>query len=307
MDCYWHKDREISETKAIFEAFYQIIMEKKIHINPKTGLVLEGGGMRGVFTCGVLDGFMDRGIRFPYTIGVSAGACNGLSYMSGQRGRAKYSNIDLLEKYQYIGLKYLLKKRNIMDFDLLFQEFPEHILPYDYESYFSSPERYEMVTTNCVTGEANYFEEKQDKKRVIDIVRASSSLPFVCPIAYVDDVPMLDGGIVDSIPLMRAWNEGFTHNVVVLTRNRGYRKEAKDIHIPSFFYRKYPKMREALSCRCRVYNEQLEMVERMEEAGEITVIRPQKPVMVDRIERDIQKLTDLYEEGYACAAKYDFQ
>ena len=301
MDCYWHKDREISETKAIFEAFYQIIMEKKIHINPKTGLVLEGGGMRGVFTCGVLDSFMDRGIRFPYTIGVSAGACNGLSYMSGQRGRAKYSNIDLLEKYQYIGLKYLLKKRNIMDFDLLFQEFPEHILPYDYESYFSSPERYEMVTTNCVTGEANYFEEKQDKKRVIDIVRASSSLPFVCPIAYVDDVPMLDGGIVDSIPLMRAWNEGFTHNVVVLTRNRGYRKEAKDIHIPSFFYRKYPKMREALSCRCRVYNEQLEMVERMEEAGEITVIRPQKPVMVDRIEKDIHKLTEFYEEGYACA------
>ena len=307
MDCYWHKDREISETKAIFEAFYQIIMEKKIHINPKTGLVLEGGGMRGVFTCGVLDSFMDRGIRFPYTIGVSAGACNGLSYMSGQRGRAKYSNIDLLEKYQYIGLKYLLKKRNIMDFDLLFQEFPEHILPYDYESYFSSPELYEMVTTNCVTGEANYFEEKQDKGRVIDIVRASSSLPFVCPIAYVDDVPMLDGGIVDSIPLMRARNEGFTHNVVVLTRNHGYRKEAKDIHIPSFLYRKYPKMREALSRRCRVYNEQLEMVERMEEAGEITVIRPQKPVMVDRIERDIRKLTDLYEEGYACAAKYDFQ
>lgn len=307
MDCYWHKDREISETKVIFEAFYQIIMEKKIHINPKTGLVLEGGGMRGVFTCGVLDSFMDRGIRFPYTIGVSAGACNGLSYMSGQRGRAKYSNIDLLEKYQYIGLKYLLKKRNIMDFDLLFQEFPEHILPYDYESYFSSPERYEMVTTNCVTGEANYFEEKQDKGRVIDIVRASSSLPFVCPIAYVDDVPMLDGGIVDSIPLMRARNEGFTHNVVVLTRNHGYRKEAKDIHIPSFLYRKYPKMREALSRRCRVYNEQLEMVERMEEAGEITVIRPQKPVMVDRIERDIRKLTDLYEEGYACAAKYDFQ
>ncbi len=307
MDCYWHKDREISETKAIFEAFYQIIMEKKIHINPKTGLVLEGGGMRGVFTCGVLDSFMDRGIRFPYTIGVSAGACNGLSYMSGQRGRAKYSNIDLLEKYQYIGLKYLLKKRNIMDFDLLFQEFPEHILPYDYESYFSSPERYEMVTTNCVTGEANYFEEKQDKGRVIDIVRASSSLPFVCPIAYVDDVPMLDGGIVDSIPLMRARNEGFTHNVVVLTRNRGYRKEAKDIHIPSFLYRKYPKMREALSCRCRVYNEQLEMVERMEEAGEIIVIRPQKPVMVDRIERDIRKLTDLYEEGYACAEEYDFQ
>ena len=99
-------------------------MEKIIHIDNRSGLILEGGGMRGVFTCGVLDNFMDRGIRFPYTIGVSAGACNGLSYMSGQRGRARYSNIDLLEKYNYIGLKYLLKKRNIMDFDLLFREFP---------------------------------------------------------------------------------------------------------------------------------------------------------------------------------------
>lgn len=282
-------------------------MGKIIRLNDYTGLVLEGGGMRGVFTCGVLDSFMDRGIRFPYAIGVSAGACNGLSYMSGQRGRAKYSNIDLLEKYNYIGFKHLLKKRNIIDFDLLFQEFPEHILPYDYEAYFSCPERYVMVTTNCLTGEANYFEEKQCKERIIDIARASSSLPFVCPIAYVDEVPMLDGGIVDSIPLMHAREDGYTHNVVVLTRNRGYRKEAKDIKIPSFLYRKYPKVREALSHRCRAYNEQLELVERMEDAGEITVIRPIKPIVVDRIERDIKKLTDLYEEGYQCAAQFEFE
>ena len=255
-------------------------------IDNQTGLVLEGGGMRGVFTCGVLDYLMDHDIRFPYTIGVSAGACNGLSYMSRQRGRAKYSNIDLLEKYHYIGLKHLLKKRNILDFDLLFTEFPEH---------------YVMVTTNCLTGEANYFEEKEDKNRVIDIVRASSSLPFVCPIAYVDGIPMLDGGIVDSIPLQRAIDDGYRNNVVVLTRNRGYRKENKDIRVPSFVYRKYPKIREALSRRCAVYNEQLEMVERMEEEGNITVIRPRKPVVVDRIERDIHKLTDLYEEGYECA------
>ena len=101
---------------------------KDLKIDESTGLVLEGGGMRGVFTCGVLDYFMDHDIRFPYAIGVSAGACNGLSYASRQRGRAKYSNIDLLEKYDYIGLKHLLKKRNILDFDLLFNEFPEHIL-----------------------------------------------------------------------------------------------------------------------------------------------------------------------------------
>ncbi len=270
-------------------------------MNETTGLVLEGGGMRGVFTCGVLDFLMDHNIRFPYTIGVSAGACNGLSYLSHQRGRAKYSNIDLLEKYNYIGLKHLLRKRNIMDFDLLFTEFPEHILPYDYDTYFSSPEQYVMVTTNCLTGEANYFEERHDKKRLIDIARASSSLPFVCPIALVDNVPMLDGGIVDSIPLMHAIEEGFTQNVVVLTRNRGYRKEVKDIKVPSFFYRKYPKLREALSRRCAVYNEQLEMVERMEDEGRIMVIRPLNPVNVDRIERDVKKLTVFYEEGYRCA------
>lgn len=259
--------------------------------------------MRGVFTCGVLDYFMDKKIRFPYTIGVSAGACNGLSYMSGQRGRAKFSNIDLLEQYDYIGVKYLFKKRNIMDFDLLFGEFPEHILPYDYDAYFSSPGRYVMVTTNCRTGRANYLEEKKDKKRIIDIVRASSSLPYVCPITYVDDVPMLDGGIVDSIPLLRSMEDGNEKNVVVLTRNRGYRKTSKDMKIPHFIYKKYPRLRVALSNRCKVYNQQLEMVERLEDEGRIHVIRPEKPVVVDRIEKDVNKLRDFYQEGYECAKK----
>ena len=132
-------------------------MEQTVKITEQSGLILEGGGMRGVFTCGVLDNFMDRGIRFPYTIGVSAGACNGLSYMSNQRGRAKYSNIDLLEKYRYIGLKHLITKRNIMDFDLLFHTFPEQIIPYDYEKYATCPEQYEMVTTSCKTGQACYY------------------------------------------------------------------------------------------------------------------------------------------------------
>ena len=194
-----------------------------------------------------------------------------------------------------------------MDFDLLFQEFPEHILPYDYDAYFNCRERYVMVTTNCLTGKASYFEEKQNKDRVIDIVRASSSLPFVCPITYVDDVPMLDGGIVDSIPLMRARQDGYTRNVVVLTRNKGYRKEIQGTKVPPFIYRKYPHLRKAINMRSHVYNEQLDLVERLEEAGEITVIRPQKPVMVDRIERDVHKLTELYEEGYACADAFRFE
>lgn len=281
--------------------------EKRVKLTERSGLVLEGGGMRGVFTCGVLDNFMDRGIRFPYTIGVSAGACNGLSYMSRQRGRAKFSNIDLLEKYRYIGFRHLLTKRNIMDFKLLFETFPNEIIPYDYEGYACCPERYEMVTTSCETGEACYFEEKQSPSRIIDIVRASSSLPFVCPIAYVDGRPMLDGGITDSIPLLRARELGFDDNVVVVTRNRGYRKPDKPAFIPPFFYRNYPAVREAIRNRSRVYNEQLELVEQLEDAGKLTVIRPERPVVVDRMERNTSKLLDLYNEGYEIAAKIEFE
>lgn len=263
--------------------------------------------MRGVFTCGVLDNLMDRGVRFPYTVGVSAGACNGLSYMSEQRGRAKYSNIDLLKEYRYIGFRYLLTKRNIMDFDLLFHEFPERIIPYDYEAYAKREERYEMVTTSCLTGAACYYEEKHDPTRVIDIVKASSSLPFVCPIAYVDGEPMLDGGIADSIPLQRARDLGYDNNVVVLTRNKGYRKPETETKIPPFFYNKYPALREAIRRRNRLYNEQISAVESLEARGDIVVLRPTRPIEVDRMERDVNKLSALYDEGYQAAAALRFE
>ncbi len=282
-------------------------MKQTFQMTPQAGLVLEGGGMRGVFTCGVLDNLMDRGIRFPYTIGVSAGACNGLSYMSNQRGRAKFSNIDLLARYDYIGLRHLWRQHCILDSQLLFHDFPQQILPYDYAAYARCPERYEMVTTSCLTGQACYFEEKNNPERIIDIAKASSSLPFVCPIAYVDGEPMLDGGIADSIPLQRARQQGYGNCLVVLTRNRGYRKASHDLCVPPFIYRRYPRMREALIHRCQIYNKQLDMVERMEDAGEITVIRPLHPVQVGRIEKDIAKLTALYEEGYRCAAEVEFR
>lgn len=275
--------------------------DRKYILTPKSGLILEGGGMRGVFTCGVLDNLMDRGVRFPYTIGVSAGACNGLSYMSNQRGRAKYSNIDLLDKYHYVSLRHLIFKGNIMDFDLLFDEFPNRIIPYDYPAYAACPERYEMVTTSCKTGRACYFEEKNDPERIIDIVRASSSLPFVSPISYVDGEPMLDGGIADSIPLERAQAQGFDNNLVILTRNKGYRKTSKPTSVPPFFYRHYPHLREAIRRRNEIYNRQIELVERLEDEGRLTVLRPEKPIVVNRIERDSHRLRDLYDEGYAIA------
>ena len=275
-------------------------------LSDRSGLILEGGGMRGVFTCGVLDNLMDRGIRFPYTIGVSAGACNGLSYMSRQRGRGKYSNIDLLEQYRYIGFKQLITKGNIMDFDLLFHDFPERIIPYHYDVLAASKEHFEIVTTSCHTGKACYFEEKHDPKRVIDIVKASSSLPFIAPISYVDGHPMLDGGISDSIPLRRAEERGFDNNVVVLTRNKGYRKPQKPSTVPPLFYRKYPALRDAIRQRNALYNEQIERVERLEAEGRLIVIRPEQPIVVDRMERNTQKLLDLYNEGYRCAAKVEF-
>ena len=266
-----------------------------------TALVLEGGGLRGVFTCGVLDCFMDKGVRFPFTVGVSAGACNGLSYMSGQRGRAKASNIDLMDEHHYIGVKYLFTQRCIMDFKLLFEDFPEKIIPYDYDSYFSNPDRFVMVTTNCLTGKAEYFEEKSSSKRVMDIVRASSSLPFVSPISYVDGIPMLDGGIADSIPVEYAMSQGYEKLVVVLTRNKGYRKKEGAMHIAKLAYRKYPELQRAIAERNATYNRTMDLIERLEEEGRIVVIRPIRPIEVSRTEKDTAKLTALYEEGYQLA------
>ena len=216
-----------------------------IEIDDKTGLVLEGGGLRGVFTCGVLDCFMDNGIRFPFAVGVSAGACNGLT------------------------------QRCIMDFKLL-----------DYDTYFSNPDRFVMVTTNCLSGKAEYLEEKLSSGRVMDIVRASSSLPFVSPVSYVDGVPMLDGGIVDSIPVEYAMGQGYEKLVVVLTRNKGYRKKDDSMPLARLFYRRY-----------------LKLIEKLEDEGRIRVIRPVNPVEVGRMEKDTDKLRALYQEGYAEAER----
>lgn len=264
-------------------------------------LVLEGGGMRGVFTSGVLDYLMDKNIYFPYTIGVSAGACNGLSYVSKQRGRAKISNIDLLDKYHYISPKFFWSNKSILNMDFLFDEMPNKVLPYDFDTYFASPDRFIMVTSNCETGEAEYFEEKRSPQRLLQICRASSSLPFVSPIVWIDNKPMLDGGICDPIPFRKACEDGYDQMVLVLTRNKGYRKEEKEVKLPPFFYHKYPALKNRLCHRMREYNKTMDEIEMMEKNNQAIVIRPQKPLVVDRIEQNIKKLTDLYEEGYYCA------
>lgn len=275
-----------------------------ITIGKHTGLVLEGGGMRGVFTSGVLDAFMQHGVEFPYVVAVSAGACNGMSYVSRQPGRARRSNIEMLEKYDYISLRNLLMKGNIFDPELLYYRFPYELLPFDFNTFFNSPTKFEMVVTNCLTGHAEYLSERKDERRALAIVEASSSLPYVSKMVMVDGKPMLDGGIVDSIPVERAISQGYEKNVVVLTRNRGYRKAGNDHKVLKFIYSQHPRLRAALSQRIAVYNRQLELVEQLEREGRIICIRPEQPVEVDRIEKDVQKLERLYEEGLSLGEQF---
>lgn len=275
-----------------------------MNLGRKTGLVLEGGGMRGVFTSGVLDAFMKHELFFPYIVAVSAGACNGLSYMSRQPRRARYSNIDMLKKYGYISMKSLILNGSIFDPNILYERFPNEIVPFDYDAYRRNPAVFEMVTTNCTTGRAEYLSEKQDARRLTAIVKASSSLPYIAQITEVDGIPMLDGGIVDSIPIVRAVDKGYSPNVVILTRNRGFRSAEPDFKVPRLFYKEYPRLRVALSHHVEVYNEQLALIERMEDWGEIVCIRPERPMEVDRICRDTRKLEALYEEGFRLGERF---
>ncbi len=278
---------------------------ERMMIDKNTGLVLEGGGMRGVFTSGVLDAFMQHGLFFNYIVAVSAGACNGMSYMSRQQGRARYSNIDMLIKYDYIGLRHLLRHGSIFDPELLYERFPNEIIPYDYPTYYANPATFEMVVTNCRTGRCEYLSEHGgNNKRLMAIVQATSSLPYVSNIIDVDGKPMLDGGIIDSIPVMRSIEQGHNFNVVVATRERGFRNTGKDRKIPHFIYKDYPRLRVALSHRIEAYNDQLALIERLEDEGRIVCIRPEKPVEVGRVEKDPAKLEALYQEGFRLGDKF---
>ncbi len=270
----------------------------KFKINRNTGLVLEGGGMRGVFTSGVLDAFMKHDLYFRYVVAVSAGACNGVSYMSHQIRRARIANINMLGQYDYIGLKHLVTQGSIFDRKLLYEDFPKKLVPFDWETYTKSGAEFEVVTTNCLTGRAEYLSEYKNPQRLNDIIMASSALPFVSSIVEVDGVPMLDGGIVDSIPIMRSVEKGHDFNIVITTRNFGYRSKGRDIKLPSLIYDDYPRLRVALSHRVEAYNEQLDLLERMERWGDVVVIRPERPMEVGRVTRDTDKLERLYEEGF---------
>lgn len=269
-------------------------------------MVLEGGATRGVFTSGVLDYLMEQGVYTSHVVGVSAGACNGVDYVSRQPGRTRDCMIHKEREYSYYyGFRKFIKKKSLMNMDMIFDRYPNEIFPFDYETYFASEMECEMVTTNCETGQAEYVTERHDRERLMKVCRASCSMPLVAPIVNVDGVPYLDGGLTDSIPVRRAMEIGNEKIIVVLTRNPGYRKKptsraAADLYRRA--YRKYPELVRAAIRRNYEYNRQIRQVEQLEREGKIFVFCPKIPT-VSRIEKDCDALQHFYEHGYQQAKR----
>ncbi len=264
-------------------------------------LVLEGGGMRCVFTAGVLDCFMEEEITFPYVIAVSGGSINGLSFISRQLGRNRDIMIDYLKCERYIGFMSYLRTGSFIDFHSIFQQYDHKRIPFDFDAYRNNPTRFIIVTSNCRTGLPMYLEEKEDMERLYRLCRASSSLPVFCPCMEVDGIPMYDGGVCDAIPYRRPIQEGFEKIVFVLTRKLGYRKDEKEIFLPRLLLRKHPLLRNPMEDRHYRYNCMLEKVEEMEKQGQAVVIRPTDEMGVDTLTRDTASLMRLYEEGRRAA------
>ena len=272
----------------------------------KATLVLEGGATRGVFTSGVLDLLMEKGIYVSHVIGVSAGTCNAVDYVSRQPGRTRDCMIpaDKSGNYYY-GMRDFVKEKSLMNMDLIFDKFPNEILPFDYDTYFSSEMECEIVTTNCLTGKAEYMTERKDRERLMKICRASCSMPLLTPIVNVDDVPYLDGGLADSVPVGRAKEIGNEKIIVVLTKNRGYRKKVPSKGLQRVYrraYHSYPNLVRTILRRSFEYNKTMNHLDQLEKRGEIFVLRPQvKPV--SRLERNKESLLSFYEHGYQLAER----
>lgn len=270
----------------------------------KVGMILEGGGQRGIFTSGVLDYLMGQRFMVPYVIGVSAGACNAVDYVSGQILRTKECMLDSQLDHELYGVRTMMKTKYFMNMDLIFDQFPNQDYPFDFKSYVKSPMRCLLAATNCLTGKADFIEEYQNRERLMLACRASSSLPFAAPVVKIDGIPMMDGGIADSVPVGRAIADGFDYNIVVLTRRKGYYKSESSsmMKLARFYYRKYPMLVRALMQRNHKYNRTMDLIERLEKQGRVFVIRPTGPC-VSRTERDLEKLEDFYWHGFAAAEK----
>ncbi|MDR2210798.1 MAG: patatin family protein [Spirochaetaceae bacterium] len=267
------------------------------------GLVLEGGGLRGNYTAGVLDAFLDGQIFFPYVIGVSAGAGMGCSYVSGQRGR----NLEILRRFhgdpRYLSFRNFIRTGSLFGMDFVFHRIPKSLIPLDWKHFVNSPVRFTTVCTDCETGRAEYFEKPPEtgSEDFLTILEASSSMPYAAPMVAYHGKKYLDGAIADAIPLKKALSDGFARNVVVLTNPAGYRKKQEPHPPDGLFYFGRKELIGALKTRVERYNRTLEWVEAEEKAGGLFVIRPSKDLHVSRIEKSKTKLEQLYELGYTDA------
>ena len=274
----------------------------------QAGLVLEGGGMKGIYTAGALDFFLDKGIEFSSVYGVSAGACHMCSYLSKQRGRARDISLDYPHTKEYCGLRSLLTTGDLFNAKVCYELIPDYLNPYDYEAF----ERYEgkayAVVTNIVTGCPEYMRIRDARKDII-CVRASASLPLVSRNVQIGGNLYLDGGMSDSIPIGKSIMDGNQKNVVIMTKEEGFRrKQDSDMNLALIKarYWKYPKVYELMKNRYLSYNHTLDYLEKQAEAGKAFVIRPSVQSDVGRIEKDEEKLKRLYEQGYEeTAAQYE--
>lgn len=274
----------------------------------KATMVLEGGATRGVFTSGVLDYLMEKDVYLSHVIGVSAGSCNGVDYVSKQIGRTRDCMIHKEKEYSYYyGFRKFVREKSILDMDMVFDKYPNELFPFDYDTYFASDMECEIVTTNCETGRAEYMTEDHDRERLMKICRASSSMPLVSPMVNLDGIPYLDGGLADSVPVLRAVRKKNEKIVVILTRNPGYRKKPVTKAVARLYqkaYRSYPELIRTTIRRNARYNWQMEQVERLEKEGRIYVLRPLIPT-VSRLERNYDILMNFYEHGY-CLMKREY-
>lgn len=270
---------------------------------PKIGLVLEGGGMRGLFTAGVLDFFIDRNIDFPYIIGVSAGVCHGTSFVTKQRGRTRDINIDNIRDKRYVSFQNFLKTGSLFGMDFIFDEIPNKLYPFDFDAFNSSKTEFITGVTDVHTGKPKYF-GREYYKWINTIARASSSIPLFSPIVDFEGGQYLDGGTSDPIPVRKALADGCDKVVTILTRDRSFvRKPEKFRWIYRRAFRNYPEMVRCLDERHKVYNSTRSFLWDLEKQGKAFVIAPPTPVTISRFERNKSKLLELYKQGYDTAAE----
>lgn len=263
-----------------------------------TALVLEGGGMRGAYSAGAMELFLDKGISFPYVIGVSAGAANAASYLSKQKGRNKKISVEYVADPRYLSLSNYRKSKQLFGMDFIFDEIPNKLVPYDYDAFYQGESEFMIGTTDCLSGEPVYFGKRDYGENLLLLLKATSSLPFIAPEISFNNRMLLDGGISDSIPIRKAQEDGYKKAVIILTRPKGYRKKPSRM---SFLLRRkypqYPGLQKAMMNRYKIYNETVQYIEEQEKDGHVIIIRPEK-VDVGRMERDLKKLDAFYEQGY---------